>query len=212
MPGIRVDDSFTWSGNISLNGTLNAGSNPINIFDSGGQTVTASGGPITANALTVYATANSSYNAGLTYTGPVSGYSVWINGTQQTGTITVPSGQTQTFTYAANTGLPGSNGLAAETFNTGTTSSTFGPGVTGFTFGPVSGLPTLTSLDLTNATVKADIIALVNAGIISGTSTSVVIPETVSSAYVTLSSLTALNIPQNDAISFTGFTVRVILS
>ena len=87
-------------------------------------------------------------------------------------------------------------------------SSGYGPGITGFTFGPGAPSISLSSLDLSNATVKTDIATLIANGTpgISGSATALVLSSSVSSLLVNLGSLSALDIPQGDSITFTGFT------
>jgi hypothetical protein len=72
---------------------------------------------------------------------------------------------------------------------------------------------TLTSLDLANATVQANLTTLIGLGIsgLSGTQlggvyTSVTIDSAVPTSVVTLGSFTALNVPNTYTLTFTGFT------
>ncbi len=222
ITGILVNTSVTgfdfgqndpgWTGPFTFTGSMNSGQNQIQIFNYGGQNISLSGGTFTsAYGIAVMTLPNSTFNTSLTFTGPVSNYGVWVNGTQEGSNINVASGQTQTLSYAANTGAGTDSSpvpLAVETINTGSTSSSFGPGITGFTFGPGAPSISLSSLDLSNATVKTDIATLIANGTpgISGSATALVLSSSVSSLLVNLGSLSALDIPQGDSITFTGFT------
>ena len=159
-----------WTGPVNYTGSMNAGNYQITVWDPTGQNVSLSGGTFVAGqGIQVLATPNSSFNTGITYTGPVSNYGAWVNGTQVESGISVASGQMQTVSFASNTGAAtsgynvGPNGVTLMTINTGATSSSFGPGVTGFTFGAPSSSVTLSSLDLSNPTVVSDIGALIAA-------------------------------------------------
>ncbi len=203
-----------WSGPITYTGSMNAGQYQIQIVDASGQNISFSGGTFAAGqGINVLATPNSSFITGITYTGPLSNYSAWVNGTPVESGITVASGQTQTVSFASNTGAatPGYNigpaGVTLLTINTGSTSSSFGPGVTGFTFGAGAPPVTLSSLDLGNSSVQSTITSLLAANTpgLSGTDAALVINASISLSTVTLNALTAMYVPSGDSITFTGF-------
>ena len=213
--GIFVNsDNPGWSGPFIYTGSMNSGQYQISIFNVGGQYVSLSGGSFSSGqGIQVFAPPNSTFNTGLTFTGPVSNYGVWVNATQEGSNINVASGQTQTLNYAANTGAAtpgwnyGPNGITLQTINSGSSSTSFGPNITGFTFAPGINGVTLTSLDLSNSTVKTEIGALIAANTpgISGSATALVINASVAPAAVALTALSALDVPSGSSISFTGF-------
>ncbi len=197
-----------WTGSFNYSGFIDAGLSPIVIYDAGGQSVSITGGYIPCSGITVYAPVYSTFNTGITLTGPFSNYGVWVNGNQEGSNISLPAGQSVTNDYIANTGGSVVNitptGLASVNIIAGPSSSTWGTNINGFSFYPTL---LLSSLDLTSKVVQNTINALISNGTpgVSGSITALVINVSVAPTAVSLSSLTGLSIPVGDSITFTGF-------
>ncbi len=230
---MATQDNTTTVNNVSFtNSTFINGATPtVNIWGPGPNSISIgqllnvvaqdqSGNPLSGVAVTISNGSGTEFTGTTGANGQIDSIALTTTSFSQQATAPEATSNINIFTNAVSTNTPNSVVTATSSNPYTVVASYQGQQLTQITTLTASSVATdtfkfagiapvtLHSLDLTNATVKTDIATLIANGTpgISGSATALVLNSSVSSSLVTLGSLSSLDIPQGDSITFTGFT------